>query len=144
MKRAATWLGVMVGIVLLGRVAITKAFAYAELHTARTRVETMLKNMKPGGNISTATCLWREGSLAITNTRAFTEAHEAFLAWTREKGIETISDYEILDAWLAEASEVYGASTVVVVARIDGRTREMRMSEGNPIEWVPWTEQTGR
>ncbi len=136
-QRLVMWALVFAGVIVTGRAILGYTFRAGEEHRAEERVRRVLAGMKEGGNLQAAICLWELGNVHLPGgAEAFNRAADGFDAWGRQKGIATVSDYEVLSAKLVKEGVGLAGAVVHVTARINGQTRTMRVVQGEEIAWM--------
>lgn len=138
-RRIAVAAGVVLTAIVVGRCVLQKTFTSGEVHAGMERVRLVLEGQKPGGNQQMSICLWAEGTRTLPGgLERFSAAMDGFDAWAKQKGISPgrVSDFEVLEGELVKGGEQLGTGVVLVKTRINGEPHAMRVTPGEPIEWV--------
>jgi hypothetical protein len=99
----------------------------------RDRVVTMLSNMKAGGNHQYAICMWSRGMLAMS-AQEFPGAADAFEAWAKRQGFETVTGFEIQDLVIEEKRGMASGGVARVTATVNGQKVVFRVPDRLPID----------
>ena len=94
MKKAAIWAGILILLVIVGRLGLGYMFTSGEANSARERVRRVLDGLK-GGDRQRAVTLWKSGSLHVGSQQEFDEAAGRVRVDAQAPEIDPIVDYEI-------------------------------------------------
>jgi hypothetical protein len=133
MKKAAIWAGILILLVIVGRLGLGYMFTSGEANSARERVRRVLDGLK-GGDRQRAVTLWKSGSLHVGSQQEFDEAAGEFEEWTLKHKIDPIVDYEIQKVTVLSETDRLGNATVRVSGTINGKPFSMRVLQNARIE----------
>jgi hypothetical protein len=134
MKKAAIWAGIVIGLLVVGRLGLGYMFSSGETNTAKERVRRILDGLKSGGNLQQAIPLWKHGSFQVGSQHEFDVAASEFEDWTIKHRIAPVVDYEIKDTEVLAESDRLGNSVVRVSVTVNGRPFAMRVQQGARVE----------
>lgn len=134
MKKAAIWAGIVIGLLIVGRLGFGYMFRSGETNSAKERVRRVLDGLKAGGNRQQAIPLWRHGSFHVGSQHEFDAAATEFEDWTAKHKIDPVLDYEIRDAEVLDESDRLGNSVVRVSGTANGKPFVMRVQQGARVE----------
>lgn len=109
------------------------------------RVEFVLDTIQSFGGtttdqLQTAICRWYNDKYHLTDGGELSYAMDQFEDWQKKAGIyPRLSSYEIVESRLEEE----GSTTVLVLAKINGGYRWMRVPENATIAWAASEEEGG-
>jgi hypothetical protein len=134
MKKAAIWGGVVLALIIIGRVGLGYMFTSGEENSAKERVRRVFDGLKSGGNRQEAIPLWRHGSFNAGSQQEFESAANELDAWSAKHKIDPVVDYEIKEATVLGEQDRLGNAVVRVAGTVNGRPFSMRVQQGARLE----------
>jgi hypothetical protein len=134
MKKAAIWAGVIIGLIIIGRVGLGYMFTKGEANSAQERVRRMFDGLKANGNRQQAITLWRHGTFNTGSQYEFDAAASEFEPWSLKHKIDPVVDYEITKAEVLSETDRLGNATVRVSGTVNGRPFSMKVLQNARIE----------
>lgn len=133
MKKAAVWAGIVVALVIIGRLGLGYMFTSGEANSAQERVRRILDGLK-GGDRQKAITLWKHGTFTVGSQHEFDVAAGEFEEWTIKHKIDPVLDYTIDKVEVLSETDRLGNATVRVAGTINGKAYSMRVLQGARVE----------
>ena len=138
MKKVAIGAGIVIALLVLGKVGLSYMFTQGEANNASERVRRLLDGMQPNGDRQRAIGLWYSGSLYPPGGDMFSLVANEFEDWMKAGKLgATIAAYEVTKATVLSETDKLGEAVVRVEGTIDGKPFSMRVVQGKPIQWAP-------
>jgi len=134
MKKAAIWAGIVIGLLVIGRLGLGYMFTSGEANNAQERVRRILDGLKSGGDRQKAITLWKHGTFNAGSQHEFDVAAGEFEEWTLKHKIDPVLDYEVKKAEVLSETDRLGNATVRVSGTINGKPFAMRVLQGARVE----------
>ena len=140
MKKLAIGAGILIAVLVVGKIGLSHMFTSGEANSASERVRRVLDGLKFQGDRQRSIALWYSGSFHLQSTSAdmFDLVSNEFLDWTKKGGLGNyITAYEVTKVTVLSETEKLGEAVVRVEGTIDGKPFGMRVVQGKPIQWAP-------
>lgn len=138
MKKAALAAGIVIALIVVGKIGLSHMFTEGEANNASERVRRMLDGMQPNGDRQRAIALWYNGTFYPPGGDLFSLVSNEFEDWMKAGKLgATISAYEITKVTVLSETDKLGEAVVRVEGTIDGKPMSMRVVQGKPIQWAP-------
>lgn len=134
MKKAAIWGGIVIALLVLGRLGLGYMFTSGESNSAQERVRRILDGLKANGDRQKAITLWKHGTFTAGSQEEFNMAADEFDEWTRKHRIDPVVDYEIGKTEVLSETDRLGNATVRVSGTLNGKPFAMRVLQGARVE----------
>jgi hypothetical protein len=133
-KKAAIWAGIVIGLLVIGRLGLGYMFSSGEANNAQERVRRILDGLKQGGDRQRAITLWKHGTFSAGSQQEFDMAAGEFEDWTKKHRIDPVVDYEIKKTEILSETDRLGNATVRVSGTLNGNPFAMRVLQGARVE----------
>jgi hypothetical protein len=134
MKKALIWAGIVIGLLVAGRLGLGYMFTSGEANNAKERVRRILDGLKSGGDRQRAITLWKHGTFNVGSQHEFDVAAGEFETWTIKHRIDPVVDYAIDNVEVLEETDRLGNATVRVAGTLNGKPFSMRVLQGARVE----------
>lgn len=134
MKKLAIWGGIVVVLLVGGRLGLGHMFRSGEANNAKERVRRILEGLSKGGDRQRAITLWKHGTFNAGSQHEFDVAAGEFEEWTLKHKLDPVLDFTIDDVEVLSESNRLGNATVRVAGTVNGRPYAMRVVQGARVE----------
>jgi len=139
MRKLLIWVGVILAVLVGGKLAIDGVSHSVVQTGARNRVQILLDGLTDGGSYQNALGMWLEGGndgLKRMSQDEYNMSVSGLKRWLEERRLsQPIGEFEIHDtALVREAEGLYGA-TVAVSCTVDGEPVVILVADGKRLEW---------